>query len=214
MKIPKNTTLKTFLLGDFDGDGVLNIDDPYPFNKKRTYPPKNDRTSKHYHRSRYYDPDVKLSIQLIAIQKHNNSHEPYFNNFLRNNPTAFGRIKSVPSTLNKIIHKEQFHKRIVDVAAVTIPSKNRKGVYRNATRIKRRYNYDPTMTRDYYKNPKGGTYYGFHLGLINHREQRMEVQFKSERMIDYSQKMHEDYKKDKSLKKYEKKGKALFKKGY
>ena len=209
----KNITLKQYLFGDADGDGIKNIDDPYPLNKRRKVAPKINNKPKHYHTSRLSDREVKLSEQLLAIQRENNSKKGMLKKFLKENPGSKGRIKSVPSTLKKL--RERYHGEIMDTAGVMVLTKDRASARKQAMRIKKQYKYDPKETDDYYKNPKGGVYRAYHIGVVSKKKgNRMEVQVKSKKMAKLHMEMHEAYKKNKPLKGFKKRADKLYKQGY
>ena len=210
--IPKNlgnVTQRQFIYSDFDRDGLRNIDDPKPFNKKKAV------VKNMYDKSGYQDRDVKLSEELRAIEHYNNARKPFLKRFLRENPRSFGRIKSVPSTIKKL--RERFLEKglVGDVAAASILTKNRVGAYRKAREIKRRYKYDPDLTDDFYKTPNG-SHYALHYGLFDNRNPKvkMELQVKSRKMYEMDEKVHPYYKKKKIPKKFVKEARRYFKQGY
>lgn len=207
----KNVTQRQYIYNDFDRDGLRNVDDPKPFNKKEVVPQKT------YKSSGYQDRDVKLSEELRAIEHYNNARKPFLKKFLRENKGSFGRIKSVPSTIKKL--RERFLEKglVGDVAGATILTRKRKGAYRKAANIQRRYKYDPDLTDDYYKNPMK-SHYALHYGLFDNRNtaMKMELQVKSKKMNEVDDLVHAYYKKNKSAipKKFTLLARKLYEQGY
>lgn len=207
--IPKKTTLRQFLFGDYDKDGVRNIDDPKPLDKSKKWP---TRSSKFYHKTRMGGQDVKLSKVIHDTEKKNKQSTPLFRRLLKQNKGSYGRTKTVPSTLDKLV--KHHHSDIRDTSAVTITTKDRKSAFKKAKQIKQKYKTDSKEYDNFYKKPKGGVYYGIHLGILGKNKERVEVQVKSKKMDEHSKKMHDTYKKGKNLSKYKKEGKELYKKGF
>lgn len=206
IKVKKDMKLKQFLFGDFDKDGIPNVDDPRPFD------PKVRRIWGRYQSSKYYDKEVSLAKQLKLIKKHNDAHIPFYKKVLRENEGSIGRIKSVPSTIKKL--RSRYQPEIMDVAGVTVFAKDRKNVYKKAKRIKKKYKIDPKETDDFYKKPKANVYYAYHMSLLSPKKRRVEIQVKTKPQFRLHKKMHESYKKEGSLQGFIRKAKNLFKRGY
>ena len=212
MKLPKKRseiTQRHFLFGDFDGDGVRNIDDPRPF-KKSTRRIK--RNPSHYHKARYSGGEIKLSGAIRKVQKTNNKTSPFLKKFLKTHKGSYGRIKTVPSTINKL--NKRYSKKLSDVGGVTIIKKTRKEVYAKARQIKKKYKHKKKDIDNYYRKPKGGVYYAYHINIENKKKRKLEVQIKTKKMEKLQKKMHRAYKTDKSMKPFKKKAKKLYKQGY
>ena len=155
---------------------------------------------------------MKLSNALRQIERTNNKNVPFLKHFLRENKRSYGRIKTVPSTINKL--NKRYSKRIGDKAGVTIIEPTRKAVLRRAKKIQKRYRHNKRDIDNYYKNPKDDVYYGYHVGIKDKEKRRMEVQIKTNKMAELQKKMHSAYKMDRSLKPFREKAKKLYKKGY
>jgi (p)ppGpp synthase/HD superfamily hydrolase len=214
VKLSKNITNKDFLFGDFDKDGSKNIDDYRPFdNKINKWPPINKQTT-FYHKAQFGGTEVLLSDELLALERYNNQLNPILVNFLKENPGSFGRIKTVPSTMQKL--RQRGLPFINDIGGATILVNNRKQVFKVANDIKSNYKTDPKRSKNFYKNPKDGVYYAYHVGIIpnNLKDMRLEVQVKTNKMFSLQKKQHETYKKGDSLIKFIKPAKQLFDKGY
>ena len=212
MKIKKNTTFRSYLFGDFDGDGTKNIDDPKPFDPKKSKWPSPKKNPGYYHKARWGNNEVLLSDELRAWKKNNNRYRPLLNKFLNDNPGAEGRIKTVPSTMKKL--RERYINKLGDIAGVRVLTNNRATAKKAFERTKRKYPYDPKETDDYYAKPLGKVYYAYHTSLKGKKGVRVEAQFKSREMSSLSDKTHKAYKLKKPMRKYIKKGKMLYKKGY
>lgn len=208
----RNVTQEEYFYGDFNNNGIKNIDDPKPFDPKSKGYPEQVPGNTFYTQARYGGGEVLLSDELRAIEKYNNQYAPYLKKFLRNNPDAYGRIKTVPSTMKKL--RERYITNIGDISGAAIETKNREEVYERVEEIKKKYPHDKSKTDDFYKDPKNNVYYAYHLGLKNN-DKVMELQIKSKPMGDLHKDMHEAYKKDpKSLNQFKDKAKKLYDKGF
>lgn len=206
LKKLKNVSHREYMYGDFDKDKVKNIDDPKPFDKKVKKFPKPG------HRSQYGGGEVKLSSELLALERSNNKQSSFLIHFLQRHPGSVGRIKTVPSTMKKL--RERYYPQIRDVAGAKIVTKNRQQAYAKARKIRKRYSHDPAETDDYYKHPKF-SHYGLHYSLLGRKNQRMELQLKSSKMDELDQKAHPYYKRGKGIPaRFIKLGKLYFKQGY
>ena len=188
----KRVTHTSYVFGDFDGDGIANIDDPKPFDKKVKRP----RVGKgHYHQSRYIDArgEVKLSTELRALKREADKHRPLLQSFLKSEPRAKGRIKSVPSIMKKL--RERHFYSLGDIAGAKVAVDNYSQVPKTVKRIKKRHKTDKKEEDDYYKNPLDGYYYAHHLSLLGGGNRRMEVQVKTKRHDKLHAKAHGHYKK-------------------
>lgn len=208
--IPKKLTLKEFLLGDFDRDKVKNIDDPFPFNKKKNIFPDAEKDPSFYHKARFGGFETKLSEVLLKIEKHNDLYAASLRKFLKQNPGAKGRIKTIPSTINKLAEIGLVDIR--DIAGVSISTKDRKAAYKRMALIKKKYKTNPNRSDDYYKNPKNNVYYALHTEI--QIPMPIEVQIASDPMRDLAFVTHGAYKKNQDMNKFIKKGKQLYKMGF
>ena len=212
MRVKKSTTFRSYLFGDFDKDGTKNIDDPKPFDPSIRKWPSPKKNPKYYHRARWGNNEVLLSDELRHWKKDNNRRAGLLNKFLKENPGAEGRIKTIPSTLKKV--RERHSHNIMDVAGARILTDNRQQAKEKFKSVKRRYKTDPKETDDYYSKPLGGSYYAYHTSVVSKHNNRLEVQVKSKKMSKLADKMHGAYKKGKSMKPFVKKARKLYKDGY
>ena len=202
--------IKEFLFGDFDRDGVKNVDDPYPFDKSRK---RYVNTKGFWNRAQYGDPmrEVLLSRELRAIERDNNSVARAYKPFFKANPQVFYRVKTVPSTIKKL--RGRFGSEIKDKVAGTYLTENRSQAKKVFNQFKRDYAFDSAETDDYYRQPKGGSYRAYHLGLINNN-QPLELQIKSRKMYELALKQHLAYKKNAPLEKYRYASDVHYSQGY
>ena len=96
------------MFGDFDRDGIKNIDDLYPFNNKKKNYPNPNKPGQYYIKSRYGNNETLLSDVLKNIYKRNDQNSAKLNSLLHSNPGSFGRTKTVPSTIKKLYDKYYF----------------------------------------------------------------------------------------------------------
>jgi hypothetical protein len=207
----KNVSHREYLYGDFDHDGVKNVDDPKPFDQKIKHWPKHNDNPGYYHRAQYGGGEIKLSDELMAIEKHNNQQAPLLQRFLKENPGSYGRVKTVPSTMKKL--RERYLSNVHDIAAASVATKDRKEAYAKTAQIRQRYSSDPKENDDYYKNPKGGVHYALHTGIID-RNRRLEVQVKSKAFANLDKEMHPFYKRGNIPASFQKRAKTLFRMGF
>lgn len=212
MKVKRDTTFLSFLFGDFDKDGTKNIDDFKPFDPDKEKWPTPNKNRSYYHKARFGGYETKLSDVLRMVEQKNNANSPMLINFLNENEGSYGRVKTVPSTIEKMIKKS--HHNISDVAGATVIVKNRKKVFDLVKKIRKKHSVDPSETDNFYEDPKDDVYYAYHLGLIGPDQARMELQIKSKEMEKLHIQMHEAYKRGQDLKVFEKRAKKLYNQGF
>jgi ppGpp synthetase/RelA/SpoT-type nucleotidyltranferase len=224
VEIPKDVSQRQWMFGDFDKDGVKNIDDKTPLDQHgQKFGPM------HSHKAEFSTRESLLSDELMRIEDYNNLHGAQMNIFLRKQrhgrgTTAHGRIKSVPSTIGKMRRRYLYTGKVHDVAGATIEVNKRKDVNRVEGKIKKRYPIYKNGTDDYYKKPKGGVYYAKHLllrmgtsNVTKHGQPsplKLELQLKTHKMALLQAKMHESYKKGELSPLWRERAHKLFKKGY
>ena len=204
--IPVNTTYNTYLFGDFDRDGVKNVDDYKPFNHRVRTPPQ---TTQYYHHAQFLGGEILMSSELMAWKAYNESHRQGLMKVMKENPHSFGRIKTVPSTMLKL--RTRNISTVGDIAGVTILTQNRRQAYSREKNIRRRY--EVSSRDDYYSQPKNDVYYALH-NTLNIRGKQIEMQIKSKKMYQIGVKMHYDYKLGNDLFKYKALTKRLYNQGY
>lgn len=211
--VPRDKTLRQYLFEDFDGDGVKNIDDPFPFDKQKSKWPDPKKNPTYYHRARYGGFDTKFSTVLLDIERNNNNHGSLMRSFIKENPGAEGRVKTIPSTIGKLAKWSLGNMH--DVAGAKVVTRDRVEAKRKTKQIRKRYKTDRKEYDDFYRKPGKGGYRAFHIGLLGVDDRRCEVQVKSKPMDDLAVKMHGKYKKGhKDLDWFEKESNRLFKLGF
>jgi (p)ppGpp synthase/HD superfamily hydrolase len=210
MQISKNITHRQYLFSDFDKDRVKNIDDPFPFDPARKKWPDAEKDPSYYHKARYGGFDTKFSTVLLNIEHFSNQRSPGMKKVLRDNPGSAGRIKTVPSTINKLASRGLVDIR--DIAGVSIPTVDREQAYYESKRIKTRYKTNSMRFDDFYKKPKNKAYYALHHEVLNPLP--VEVQIASGPMRNLAKHTHNAYKYHKDMTKYISKGRNLFKLGF
>jgi ppGpp synthetase/RelA/SpoT-type nucleotidyltranferase len=188
--LKKETRLKKFLLADFDKDGVKNVDDAYPLDSKRSRV-KGVGTRKKVVGVDFASSEVKLSDQLLAIEKNNEAHVEPLRKVLATTPESFGRVKSVASTLGKL--RDRHLNKLEDIAASTILVKDRAEAYKVLEELKQKYTIKEGSLDDYYVTPKNGIYRALHLTVLVDGKP-VEVQVKTKRAYKFHKRIHGKYK--------------------
>lgn len=154
--------------------------------------------------------ETNMSSALKTVEKHNNSYIPLLEEFKRNHPDSVGRVKSVPSTIKKIIRKEG--ERLGDIAGSRIITRNFCELQRVSKEIEKENPVIAQCGDDYYKKPLGGIYYARHFSIPEKgckipsrirmkscediKCRKIEVQVKTQRMDDFhNNETHKAYKK-------------------
>ena len=120
MKIPSNTSYKELWTGDFDKDGIPNIDDVKPFDKK-----VKERVN----------PEVSVSKAYGELERTRESYGPDLEKLKVKLKTCKGRVKDQYSAIGK-----QLGRNIVtleDLGGLRIEKDKRKEVYKEVNRIKK-----------------------------------------------------------------------------
>lgn len=218
MQVGRKTTHRQYLFGDFDRDGVKNVDDYRPFDPKISAFPDPNKNPRFYHKAQYGGFDTRFSDVLLKIERSNNRNVPLLKTVLRENPGSKGRIKTVPSTIGKM-YKKSYHV-ISDIAGAEVLVHNRRQVRQKVKSIKRKHKHNPKETDDFYKRPLKNVYYAYHIGLVkrhkkySREKQTLEVQIKTPPMKELHVKMHKTYKSGGNLTPYRKEARRLFKLGF
>ena len=208
MKVRKSTTHSSFLFGDFDKDGVKNVDDFKPFDRMKSKWPKK---LSYYNKSRFGGFETKLSEVLRDVEAHANKHSSSMKDLVKDyKPGTKGRIKTVPSILNKLFKKNILD--VHDIAGVTLVVDKKTDVMAKVAEVKKREKINKDRTKNFYEDPKDDVYYAYHMEVLNPLP--VELQIKTKKMEELHVKQHKDYKKGKSMKKYIKQSRALLNKGY
>lgn len=175
------------VFGDYDGDGLRDVDDPAPWG------PQNKESLE----------EVRLSDEvahfLRARRKYVKTKNEITRKLRRAAPRAKvqGRVKSPYSIINKLRRKRL--KTLTDIAAARIILPNRSAVERIAKKLKQGYLGRVLEHEDFYKRPLDG--YRAHHFIVQAPSDMgpvpVEVQVKSRRMNAIAEASHTPYKKGK-----------------
>jgi len=200
----KDNTIEEFLFGDYDEDGVLNIDDPAPFDPDITRYPDIRENPGYYLQSRFGGPGTNFSEVLLKIKAHNDSHAPLLWKFLEENPGSFGRVKTVPSTVHKLYRAPvrtptgdhiMAIDNFKDIVGASVIMDDREGVHAMGEQIKKAYQIIPGLSKDFYAiDDRKDPYRGVHHVITDRAGRRMEVQIRSKPMDDLAVISHPYYK--------------------
>lgn len=188
------------MYGDFDRDGVLNVDDKRPF-----VVGKKDNIH----------PEMKLSTELKKLEKVENDNLLLFNDVKKDFPElSNGRVKHPISILKKL--NDKFAKNITDFVGTTIVVDNRNEVHEKARELMQKHKV--IDDENHYSQPKGEVYYARHL-IISYKERPVEIRIMSKPFYKLfsSKEMHYLYKNemyDEMKRKYKDYTRTLFERGY
>ncbi|MDZ7660469.1 helicase-related protein [Fodinibius sp.] len=183
-------------LGDWDSDGIVNIDDPNPLTPGDTSPVS----------------EAELAPQIEAVIETKNRYIPalksVMNSLIKMNVALVvkGRIKEVYSTLGKLIRKrfpftekiatkagEKYTTGLTDVAGCMAIVETQSQVDTIVERIQSGALGEVWEHEDKYENPANG-YRAHHFILIVDGEFPVEIQVKTKRMSMISAASHHPYK--------------------
>lgn len=210
--IDRNITQYEYLFGDYNRDGVKNIDSPHPLKKGGSRYPDIKKHPEYYHQARLGGTEAKLSDELLFIMRHNDRRSPFLKSYLRKNPGTYGRIKTVASTIQKLRYNHLGN--ISDISGVSHSVEKRKDVFNKVSDLKGKYRTRKSEEDNFYEKPLGGVYYAYHLGILGPHGDMLEVQVKTKKMQSLQDRMHGAYKSKGSLKGFEKLAKDLYNLGY
>ena len=172
----RSITREEYLFGDFDRDGVMNIDDAAPFD-----------------RSRGQATEVSLGSELLFLKAYGRQYRRGVEGirafFERYGYETKGRVKTPESLINKF--RRKYLDYVTDVGGVQVLVDTLPQVYEVADLIQR--NFDVVEVEDYYKHPKPDGYMALHF-LVRYGGRIYEIQVK--RRSDYEKhlKWHKEYK--------------------
>lgn len=172
------------IFGDFDNDGILDVDDPDPYNLEQP--------------SRFTIEEVKLSDEfreLIEIRKEmEEAKERMIDDLITlGGRKAYGRTKTPISTINKLRRKRLFgEKGLTDMIGTTVIADNYKDLMRIVGSIEDGELGTIIEHEDYYSQPKNG--YRAHHYILERDGFPIEVQVKTARMAEIGMLSHQPYK--------------------
>ncbi len=187
-KIPAKLSKYKGVFGDFDGDGILNVDDPNP------YVPGDGKTTVE---------EVKLSDELekiIDFRKSYDQSREEFVEILRKSAEGesdiLSRTKTPYSIINKLRRKRLVGKKgLTDVIGTMVVFPDQKSLEAfkdkvNAGKLGEVLEFD-----DYYKKPQAG-YRAYHWNVV-YKGSPVEIQAKTERIKKIAGANHTLYKEGK-----------------
>jgi len=182
MRIPsrfKKITHDQYIFGDFDNDGSPNADDVAPFDSS-----KSDDVQ-----------EVRLTDELRAIKRHNETYRAPARKLAKKIGADKYRIKGTHSTIGKLRRNFLEEGKIDDVAGVRVVHKDFPSLKANVKLFEKKYKSQIKGDKadDYYKDPKGGYYMAYHLGMVEDKK-LIEVQMKTKRQALFHEDTHKFYK--------------------
>jgi hypothetical protein len=202
----KSVNNYSYIHGDFDKDGTPNIDDKYPFDKKRKEP---------------VNKEVSLDETFYYVEDKRKSAQKHLNKFIKKNPGATGRVKDTYSTINKAVRRNPFVSN--DFIGIRIEGNKRKdtqqkwNAFNKVNKIPKRgvAFFEPIGQENKYRtNAKtGNKYRAFHSNFISGGF-GVEAQFRTKKYGMLNDKMHTAYKKRQGLGRFRLPSKKLLRLGY
>jgi len=187
VKISPKTTYTQLWTGDFDKDGIPNIDDQRPFDRQSSRRvAKETSLSKAYHnlriRRKEYKKEIKELSNIVGAKK--------------------GRVKTMYSAIGKQMGGNIGH--VEDMGGVRILTSNKRQTVQEVNKIKkifpmcskkRRNDCIKEVDNKYttLKDKSGVPYLGYHLN-VKYRGKPYEIQIKCKNMQRIHDKMHPSYK--------------------
>ena len=173
-----------YLLGDYDNDGVKNVDDKYPYDKKKSGFVEGS-------------PLSESVTKLIDIK--NDLDETMYDTvdkLTSFSPTSdvFARTKTPFSIINKLVKKRLLdpNKGLTDLVGTTIAVDDFAELQKVRKRIKDGELGTVLEEEDFYTNPNNG-YVAYHFIILSDGNQ-IEVQVKTKRTKAVNELSHEAYK--------------------
>ena len=197
LKVPKNASYHELWEGDFDGDGVINIDDTRPFNKDI---------------ARRVNKEVSLSESFLKLKLRRKAYKKSIPTFLNLVGADKVRVKGLYSTINKQLGKNISH--VKDMGGTRVYTKSRQDSLNRVNALKKKIGIceDKFQKRciieieNIYKNKENGKIsdlknkkelpnLSYHV-IVRHKGRPHEVQYKCKEMQDIHNKSHVYYKRN------------------
>lgn len=190
MQIPRSISNEEFLFGDFDNDGISNIDDKYPNDPSKRIP---------------INKELRLGDELQTLKSYADMHSPLLKTFSGiikhklNVPEdrISSRVKHEISIMNKL--RKKYLKEVTDVAGMRILAKDFDELERFEQGLRTFFtnSTDGYDEKNYYKKqlPNNPCYRGSHF-VSKYNGLHVEVQLQTERVHQVADKFHKIYKKN------------------
>jgi len=170
---------RQFIYGDFDKDGVTNIDDQKPFD----------------HKDKKQVMEIKLSDELRKLESHSlrfsGSTKRVAKDLERFGHPVKYRIKNVNSIINKL--RRRHIEKIEDIGGCMVLVRDKKEANEVGRYIEKRYSV--IDKDDYYAKPKAG-YEALHYTIMI-EELPVEIQVKTAKDYEKHLEWHKSYKEGK-----------------
>ena len=195
--VSKNITNKELIHGDFDKDGVRNIDDRYPFNKK-----KEGRVNS----------EVSLSQVLMYIERKRREARIVAREIAKREDMTY-RIKHSYSVIDKAVRRNPAVTN--DFIGLREELKKRVHAEKEWKEFNKRHKIKKKDTDNKYKKPRADPIYRAYHSNLFIKGFGVEAQFRTKKLGKLIDKQHKVYKqKKKPSNKIIKKAKSLIKRGY
>lgn len=167
-----------FVLGDFDKDGIPNIDDKHPFTKI-----DNDWVS-----------SISLAEDIQSIKEYGKELQKIVDKVKKDidEYSPKSRIKDPYSTIHKL--KDKYLKQIDDVAGMRINVMDYEDAKRVVKTMSEKYPTKEGFFDDYFTNPKAGYYRAFHITpIIDGKPVELQIRtIRGDILSNYSHKMYKE----------------------
>lgn len=173
------------LLGDFDLDGLANVDDPNPIGVKNSDSIEQVKFS-------------KVFKDVLDVKSQKDDTLKKFVDTLKKTTTTkekiYGRTKTPYSILNKLVDKRLLHAKygLMDLIGTTISFSNFNDLERYKKKVENGKLGRVIEFDDYYRNPNDG-YRAYHF-IIEYDGSPIELQLKTDRMKEINILSHDAYK--------------------
>ncbi len=204
----KDRTYTAIWLGDYDKDGVPNIDDKYPFNKRK---------------AEFVNPEIRLSKAWKGLLKRRNEYRKDIKTLAKEVGTKTYRTKEMYSIINKQMGRNII--AVQDMGGMIVYCDKRPCIKTKLKQLNKKFpkcslkRKDNCMleSEDKYKVAfKDKTPYMAHHLIVRYKKKPFEIQIKTKKMSELHEQMHTPYKlgDTKAINKLVKKSRELYKQGY
>jgi len=177
---PKDTKNRSLIAGDFDKDGTKNIDDKYPFDKKRSE----------------QKDELSLANEMRIIRKRALEHRGAINKIQHQIKqdgynVSKARLKTTTSIINK--WRRKYFANIRDIAGIRIYVDSQEEAWQVVDYLKANYNVIPDEVEDVFSQGRAGGYGAIHV-IIEEDGNYFEVQISTKEIFEKAKGMHTKYK--------------------
>lgn len=175
----------TAIFGDYDKDGVANIDDANPLNKNKKGKVEEIELSKSFEKLIEIKNDLDSEMDSMIKKLEDNTDKT---------SNIYARTKTPYSIVKKLIDKRLLDSRkgLTDLVGTTVATEDYMSLLQLRKKIKNGDFGTVIEEEDMYKNPKGG-YRAYHY-ILKDGKSPIELQLKTKRMKEVNEISHEFYK--------------------